>query len=249
MNVVRLASLAVVTLLVLGWAIVRPELLYVERVAFEGVVRSTEAELRHLADIRNGTTIWGVDTQAVSDGVLRHPWVAGVQTERELPNRVIVRVTEYEPEALVAFDGGLFYVDGAGTPFLRAHSDELDFPVVTGITSELEEVHPKIPRLAVRDALYLIRELDRRKLVSRDSLSEIYFHPTRGFTVRTTGAMAGRSSARVLIALGDYERQLRRLAALVDAGVDLSQPLHVDLGPKKVAIVRPLDAQRAFLAP
>lgn len=239
MTWIRWTIVAVVTTLALAWLVVRPDQLYVERVVFEGQVRATPAELRHLADLRNGTTIWGVDLDRITAGVQRHPWVERVEAERRLPNTVVVRVEEYAPVALLSFDDGLYYIDDSGVPFLKADSADLDHPVLTGIDAALERAHPELPRLVIRDALWLLDEIDARKLLSRDRVSEVAFHRTHGFTIRTVGAHGEHHTAEVLMALSDYERQLRRLAALLDRGVDLTESLHVDLAPERVAIVRP----------
>jgi hypothetical protein len=236
----RLAVLIGAAILAMVWLVVRPEHLYVQRIEFSGNVRATVPELRHLADLRNGTTIWGVDPQDLSEKVHRHPWVSSVRVERRLSGTVLVRVTEHEPVALLAFEDGVYYLDATGRPFLRAHSGDLDYPVLTGLDAELERAHPDLPRWVLHDALWLIRELNDRDLIRREQVSEVSFHRARGYAVHTTGSMPGHPTAQVLFGLGDYERQLVHLAALLDKGVDLSQPLHVDVAPQRVAIVRPL---------
>lgn len=227
------ASLVVVAL--------RPDRLYVEHVVFEGANRAAPGELRHLADVVNGTTMWGVDVDRVAAGVTRHPWVRSARVERRWPVTVAVHVEEHVPAALLAFEGGLVYVDADGTPFLRASADDLDHPVITGIDPELGSRHPALPRLAARDALWLLEALQERALLPRDRVSEVAFHPLRGYTVRLSGGSAESPASEVLFAVGAYERQLDRLAALLDRGVDLSGSVHVDLGPERVAIVRPVD--------
>lgn len=227
------ASLVVVAL--------RPDRLYVEHVVFEGADRAAPGELRHLSDLANGTTMWDVDLDVVAAGVARHPWVRAARAERRWPATVVVQVEEHEPAALLAFEGGLFYVDADGTPFLRASADDLDHPVITGIDPELGVRHPALPRLAARDALWVLEALDERALLPRDRVSEVAFHPLRGYTIRLSGGTAEAPASEVLFSVGAYERQLARLAALLDRGVDLTGSVHVDLGPERVAIVRPVD--------
>ncbi|HMV69980.1 MAG TPA: FtsQ-type POTRA domain-containing protein, partial [Myxococcota bacterium] len=238
---VRLSLLGVASVATLGWAVLRPDLMYVERIEFVGNVRATDAELRHLSDLRNGVTIWDVDLATLSERVQRHPWVAEVTAERHLPGSVVVKVQEHAPVALLAFGDRLLYVDEQGRPFLEARSDDLNHPIISGIDPALEGLHPELPRLALRDALWLLQELDARAILPLDHVSEIRFHRTRGFVLQTAGSVRGGATAEVLIGLGDYERQLRHLAALVDRGVDLTRPLHVDVAPESVAIVRPRD--------
>lgn len=215
--------------------LVRPDLVLVEHVRFEGASRSTETALRHLVDVRNGATMWRVDLEAVEAGAERHPWVRDARARREWPNTVVVAVDEYVPVALLEQDG-LHYIDADGTVFLTARADDLDYPVITGIDAELGRLHPDLPRLALRDALGLLAALDQRGLVPRERVSEIHFSATSGFTVQVTGG------ARLVFSLEDRERQLERLAALVGRGVDPGAPILVDLAPASLAIVRPLDA-------
>lgn len=232
----------------LAWALVRPDLMVVERVTFEGYQRATPAQLRHLSDLRNGTTIWEVDLGDLASRLQRHPWVASVVARRRLPGTVAVEVVEHEPAVLLAWSSELFYVDAQGRPFLRADSSDLDYPVVTGIGPELQARHPQLPRLALADASWLVAQLDERGLIPAASISEIAFHASRGFTVQLSGSGPDRRTAEVLFGFGDYERQLEHLASLLDRGVDLTSPLHVDVAPPTVAIVRPLDPAAVALA-
>lgn len=226
-------SLAFGVSLVGALGAVRPDLMLVERVVFEGNAQATDASLRHLADLPNGTRVWEVDTLRVARAVERHPWVRRASVARGFDGVVRVEIEEHRPVALLNFDG-LYYVADDGTAFMRANGRDLDHPVITGISVDLEARHPELPRRAVLEALALIDALDARGLVTRDQVHEVAFSPTHGFAVR-----AGR--ARLLFSFRDDEMQLDRLATLLAQGrIHLDQPLHVDLGPETVAIVRPL---------
>lgn len=214
--------------------LVRPDLMLVEQVAFEGVRHARPGALRHLTDIRNGTTIWSIDLEAAARGVERHPWVRSARASRQWPDTVTVEVEEYVPVAILHYDD-LYYVDADGLPFLRGNLPDLDFPNLTGIEPSLERRHPGLPGLATRDALALLSDLDERGLAGAGVVSEIAFSETRGFTVHI-------GPSRVLLGLEDIDGQLDRLSTLVERGeVDLSEPTWVDLAPASVAIVRPLD--------
>lgn len=216
-----------------AFLVVRPDCMVVQRVEARGHQRASEEALRHLADIPNGTTIWGVDLDRAERGVEGHPWVRRARATREWPDRVIIEVEEHDPVALLHYDG-LYYVDREGHPFLGDVRDDLDFPVITGVGPDLERAHPDLPRLAVRDALWLLEQLDTQGLVAREDVSEIAFSRTRGFTVQTRGA-------RIAFDVEDLERQVSRLQLLVGRGdLDLGEPRWVDLAPSTVAIVRPL---------
>lgn len=224
--------------LVGGFVLVRPDLMLVENVEFVGNDRAQVASLRHLSDIRNGTTIWAADVEKARVGVERHPWVRSARARAVFPDTVRIEITERRPVALLRTDA-LYYIDETGEVFLEVEGDDLDYPVISGVDAELAARHPDLPRLAVRDALALIDELDRKGLVFRGQVSELVFASTRGFTLHTV------DGARIRFGLDGRERQVDRLAALIERDVDLSSPILVDLAPKSVAIVRPIEGPAA----
>jgi hypothetical protein len=216
-----------------GWLVLRPEAWLVERVIFEGAVRATPAELRHLADLPNGTAVWQVDREAVTRAVERHPWVREASARVQWPHTVIVSVEEHVPTAILHDQDHLLYVDEYGEPFLGVLPTDLDYPHLVDFEPELSRMHPELGRVAIRDALWLLSALDERALVSRDEVSSISFSRTAGLTVAA-------GPARLLFGLRDLPTQLDRLAVLASQGVDLKQPIRIDLAPATVALVRPL---------
>lgn len=226
------AATAASTLLV-AWLVLRPDCMVVENMVFEGRAHAGWAELRHLSDMRNGTTIWAVDLDAIETGVERHPWVESATARRVWPSTVVVDVLERTPVAVVHLDD-LHYVDRHGTLFLKGRLPSLDFPHLTGIGEELARRHPSLPSLVVRDALHLLDELENRGIAVSDEVSELTFSSSRGFTI-----FIGNS--RVLFGLEESVRQLDRLEYLVSHGeIVFESALWVDLAPTDVAIVRPL---------
>ena len=215
-------------------ALYRPDALLVERVEFVGNDRATPIALRHLVDLPAGTRMWQVRTRRVEERAEQHPWVRSAQARRVWPDRVVVELEEREPVALLLYQG-LYYLDSDGVAFLRARTDDLDYPVLTGITPELEGAHPRLPAEVVQAGLGVLQQVDARGLIPADRVSEVSFASTRGFT------LVLRSGAHVAFGLDDHERQLDRLAQLLKDHVDLEQPVLVDLAPARVAIVRPLD--------
>lgn len=217
-----------------GFLLVRPDCMMVEHIVFDGAHHAGPGALRHLAELQNGTTLWSADLEDVATGVERHPWVRSARVSRQWPDTLVVQVEERVPVAVLHYDD-IYYVDAEGVPFLRGELPSYDFPNLTGIDPGMERRHPSLPNLVVRDALALIQALDGRGLAHVDTISEVSFSQTRGFTVHV-------EQSRVLFGLSDTDKQLDRLAMLVSRGqVELSNRLWVDLGPSTVAIVRPLD--------
>ncbi len=204
-----------------------------QEVGFEGNQRASVVELRHLVDVPNGTTHLGVSDDAVADGAEQHPWVHEAFVRRTWHGIVVV-VDEHRPVALAQLGEELFYVDQNGTAFLPARSDDLDYPIIAGLDADVSALHPSLNRVVLRDAVALLELADERGLVSVDSISEVVFAPSRGFTLHM------RRGSEVLFGLSGHDAQLDRLSTLMDSGVDLSTAMYVDLAPARVAIVRPI---------
>ncbi len=231
-TIIALAVLGVVSSATTMWAVVRPDRMLVEHVRFVGADHAGAAELRHLMDLRNGTRMWEVDEADLERRVASHPWVRRAEVSIGWPDAVVVEVEEREVVAVVHTDR-MMVIDRDGTPFLPAGSDDLDHPHITGITPDVQRLHPDVAGMAVRDALWLIEQMELRGLASAP-ISEVAFSTTRGFTV-----FHGR--ARLVFGHGDLSRQLDRLERLArEQGLDLAGPTLVDLAPASVALVRPL---------
>jgi len=221
-----------------AWLLVRPDLVIVEHVVFVGAAHADARTLRHLADLPNGTTWWRADLGAVERGVEQHPWVRDATVERVWPDTVRVTIDERVPVALLGLKDRTYVLDDQGHPFLVADGRALDLPLITGLDPELGESHPDLPRLVLRDALWVIREIPNRTGLPPESVSSVAFASDTGLSVTV-----GRS--RVVFGLEGLPRQMDRLSRLVhEADLSLDQPHFVDLAPATVAIVRPLLAHR-----
>ncbi len=194
---------------------------------------SSSAELRHLANVRSGQTIWSVDLGGIVQGVMRHPWVASVDASTRWPDTVVIRVTEHRPVMLLQ-QGGLYYVNEAGELFKRARGSDLDYPVLTGLEPELAQERPQLARRILREALAVLSDVDASSELSIDDLSEIRFHPQDGFT------LVLRGGTRLALGFEEPVERLGRLARLRASGLDTTEPRYIDLAPSEVALVTPL---------
>jgi hypothetical protein len=227
------ASAVLLTVALGGTWFTSPRALLVQEVRFEGNQRASDVALRHLVDVPNGTTHLGVSDDAVADGAEQHPWVREAFVRRTWHGLVVV-VDEHRPVALAQLGEELFYVDQFGIAFLAARSDDLDYPIIAGLDANISGLHPSLERLVLRDAVALLSMADERGLVSLDSISEVVFTPSRGFTLHM------RRGSEVLFGLSGHDAQLDRLSTLMDSGINLSTATYVDLAPARVAIVRPI---------
>lgn len=203
-------------------------------VEIHGARRASLPQLRHLADVPVGAHLAAADLDAVRRGVERHPWVAQATVSRAYPSAIEIHVVEHEPVMLLALDR-LWYVDARGRPIKQAHSDDLDFPVLTGLSADLADRRPELAAAVVQGALRAWRACDGQP-VAPDGVSEIHHDPQTGYT------LVLRSGTRLLLGDDDPTGAFDRLARLVAHGLDLSRPQHVDLAVETLAVATPLPA-------
>jgi len=175
--------------------------------------RLPTAEIERVLAVGRGTSIWDVDEAAAVERLRGEGWVRSADVERELPDRLVVRVREHRPRLIVVTAGDepvLYYAAGTGELFARVGAtDGRDLPYVTGLTASDFEGGDGFGPRALHHALALIRVLARRSgTVTR--VSEIHVDRQAGLTLIPT-------EPPVAIELGyeDFGRKLRRLDAVL----------------------------------
>ncbi len=225
---------AAVTVLGLGVHYIAEDAAFeVHEVRFVGAERTSPVALRHLADLRTGEHLASADLGHTVVNIERHPWVSSARARRVFPSTVEIELVEHEPVLLLAVDG-LWYLDAAGQPFRRARTDDLDYPVLTGLSPELVEQHPGLAAAASRAALATLAAAEAEGVLSSADISELNLDLERGFTVVL------RSGSELVLGWTDPSERFVRVAQMVDAGLDLDTPHRVDLGSQALAIATPL---------
>jgi cell division protein FtsQ len=219
----------------------------VGEVQVEGIRHAGLTEIRHLANIPARTKLWEVDTHATAASVIAHPWVRSATATRNWPNGVTIHVEEYQPVLLVQ-QRGLFYADAAGTVFKRARTDDLDYPVLTGIDAQWADLYPAVAQRIVRDALKVLHGVAADSLLSTSAVSEIRFSEVSGFSI------ALRNGTELVLGFGDPTAPLSRFHRMLQSGLDLSKgPYRMDLTAPAMAVLTPLatlaDARSAVATP
>ena len=175
--------------------------------------RLPEAELRDALGIRAGDGIWHVDTAAAEARLRARFWVRSARVRRELPDRVVVRVREYRPAAILAVSDlrpGLYYVAANGRIFAPiGETDGRDLPYITGLSQADLDGRAGFGPKAVHRALGLLR------MVSRDAggvgaVSEVHADPDRGLTL-----LPVRPAIPIVLGWGDLSHKLDRLGRVL----------------------------------
>ncbi|MDG1481959.1 MAG: FtsQ-type POTRA domain-containing protein [Myxococcota bacterium] len=205
----------------------------VYEVRFEGNTRSTSAQLRHLADVRTDQHLLAVDLDRAVTGVEQHPWISSATARLSFPSTVTISVDEHEPQMLLALTE-LWYVNKEGQPFRRALGNDLDYPILTGIDPDFAEANPELTSAIIGRSISLLESTDVAPLYGSGDISEVRFHTRVGF------ALILRGGTEIVLGFADPEERISRLSMMVDAGLDLSTPQHIDLVSEKVATAGPL---------
>jgi cell division protein FtsQ len=94
----------------------------------------SEEEILELADIEPGANIFAVNLGKVRKQLLASGWVAEARVGREIPDRLVIRVREHEPAALLDLRNK-YVLSREGTVIKRwEETDAFLLPLVTGLT-------------------------------------------------------------------------------------------------------------------
>jgi cell division protein FtsQ len=148
---------------------------YVKDVLVAGNDRLTYEDIRELASLKPNTHLLATDLEGMEVDLERHPWVAAAHVQRELPNRLIVRISEHKPVAYVAL-GELWLVNRAGVPFTKVDgTTQLDLPIITGVSVKALEnkTTRERSRARIRAAVSLARLYRTMGLDNRWPIGEI----------------------------------------------------------------------------
>lgn len=184
----------------------------VREVAVRHHGRLADETIRALAGVDVGMSVWDVDTEVVATRLATNGWVRAATVRRQLPDRIVLRVREHRPVAILAVADehpGLYYVAANGRIFAPVgRGDARDLPFVTGLgRADLAGSDAFGPR-ALRRALALLRDAARRPELGL--VSELHVDRAAGLTLMPT-----RPALPIEIGWGDHDAKLARVAEVL----------------------------------
>lgn len=178
----------------------------VEQIEVKNNQRISREDILALSDIAPGANIFELDLARIGGRIEENPWIADAKVRRMFPDRLVIRVEERNPRAIVRLDY-LYYLDASGKIFKRLErGDRLDFPVISGIDREafLEGREPLMRQLD--NVLRLLEILDGRKIFATGEVSEITLADSGDITLYTC-----HGGVPVRMGGNDFEAKLDRL--------------------------------------
>lgn len=183
-----------------------------EAITISGAERLSEEAILKAGELEYGKNLLSVNLVMVRKRLVAEPWIRSADIRREIPSRLIIRVEEHEPLAVLDL-GRCFLIDRAGEIFKEAEPSEIDgMPIISGLTpSGWKKPGNRETKIysAVMSALGEIR--NRRDIFSGRAIQEISADREMGLTLRTSGPVEA-----VYLGYGDYAEKFHRLARLVD---------------------------------
>jgi cell division protein FtsQ len=120
------------------------------------------------------------------------PWVESASVQRILPNRLRVELTERTPIAFLKIGNELALVDAQGVILDRPEGEDLQFPIVTGISEDLPR-EQREKRMQIYQEF--IKDVDLVRPGSSDRVSEIELANPKDLRAVMTGL--GRSGKAI----------------------------------------------------
>ncbi len=161
----------------------------VKSVTVSGNKRLSAKEVVALADTDADTSLLKISTAKIEAKLKRHPWIKKARLSRNLPNRLVIQVTEREPFVALKQPGGLVILDRRGFVLQkkRALADKKTL-IINDIRMRKTKVGSKYNNKKLLDVLTSLRGLEpdlRSKItwVSVPSLDNMSFQTSDGLEI------------------------------------------------------------------
>lgn len=212
----------------------------VREIRVEQQARVSESEILEASDIKIGDSLFDLELHLIGRKIEEHPWIAKAHVQRAFPDQVVIRVVERQARAIIDLDY-LYYVDHAGEVFKMLESgDQLDFPVITGITRQYLLDNPDQSQDFLELAMRLMNELENRELFNLEDVSEINYDQQEGLILHTR-----IGGVPVHVGTQDFDAKLNRLETVyTDLEPRLLALKYIDLNVTDRVIVK-LDVKRS----
>ncbi len=230
----------VVTVLVIIAAIILSVTLFfrVSDVKVEGCVMCDPAAIEATADIQKGENILAVNKSSISRKIFdAFPWVREINIKRDIPNTVVIKVTECLPAACANSSRGLWIMDenckllqtvdaGGAEGLINVLGIDLLQPVAGDTAAFVEDSSLKVPYL--RSLLTLLKEKD---MAGGVTYIDMLYHTNvqLDYLGRFVVSLGGNAQLEdKLIMLGEV---VRNLAPNAEGTIDLSNPAEAHFIP------------------
>jgi cell division protein FtsQ len=189
------------------FAVIRAPYFKIKGVEIAGCKKVNRSELLKKMGITEETNILNLNLGKINREIESIPWVERASIRRRLPDRLVVRIWEHEPRALIHLDH-LYYLNRAGKAFKKIQpGDDLNFPVITGLSKALFfKESPRAKEVVVR-VLAVLDFIEQSKApFDLSQVSEIQVDEGDGLSL-----LVNQGNLKINLGLSSYEEKFRRL--------------------------------------
>jgi cell division protein FtsQ len=198
------AFVAVCAAVIVGWIIIESSLFALKEIEVYGNKYLSEKTIAEMMGIEYGESLIELPSKEVAGMLLESKWIKSVILRKEYPAKLVVKIEEAVPQALLRVREDVYFVDGAGNVLEKLKSAPVQFlPVI--VSDSARNPH------TFREAINLAGIIKERGLATekdRIEITEVDKGP-ENLTMNIDGLTAK-------VGQGDYDEKLRRLFELND---------------------------------
>jgi cell division protein FtsQ len=176
----------------------------VREIVFSGNRHISDAELKSLAGIPSGEGLLGISSKGIAQRLSQCAWIRSASVRKEFPDKILVRVCESTPFAILDKRGQTFLIDERGAILEKITGDAVPFlPIIIADPIKMRDTFAEALRLAgVLKDKKIATERGRVEVVANGKGPEDLAVIIDGVVIK--------------VGQGDYEQKLDRLFSLED---------------------------------
>jgi len=205
-----------------------PSLLSMKTVELAGNEHLTDDELKQIAGLKGTQSMLVLSSRRVYEKLKESPWIQSASVRKEYPSRLLIRIQETEPFALLDMKGKMFIVDEKGRMLEELRENSVPFlPVILS--------DPYKEKEAYREAVVLAKAIKTMGILHRSQRIEIIAHKPNEIAANLDGVI-------VKIGAGEHEDKLARLLEIEQEIKNRNIPVgYIDLRFAKKVVVKPVN--------
>lgn len=207
----------------------------IDRIEVSGAVSLNEGMVRAMTGIPDRMNIFRADLKKIESSIGAHPWIKKVEIKRALPSKLLVRVTERKPKAMINLgDHYLIAEDGSLLQKADAKSLANGLPVIEGWQVKSPAPGQKVADIKLTEAFDIIDIFEEVKPLGELKLKKVGLLGSMDLFF-----MVGDLKAQFIVSKDDMADELRRLKEIsTDAAVGANKWKIVDLSFRNRVVLK-----------
>jgi cell division protein FtsQ len=199
-----------------------------QRIELAGNEHLTDDELMQIAGLKGKKSSLLLSSRKVYEKLKESPWIQSAAVRKEYPSRLLIRIRETEPFALLNMKGKMFIVDNKGRMLEQLKENSVPFlPVILS--------DPYREKDAYREAVDLAKTIKDMGILHRSQRIEIIAHQPNEIAANLDGMI-------VKIGTGEHEDKLARLLEIEQEIRKRNIPVaYIDLRFARKVVVKPVN--------